>query len=143
MSTGRQNVDASQCAPGSDADYHLSMDENGYYAGKHLLVDLIGASGLEDAELVESALRECAQTARATVLHSYTHSFAPSGGISAVVILAESHVSIHSWPELGYAAIDIYMCGSVDPHAGIASLERAFRPERTNVTEIRRGQGEL
>ncbi|MEB3022993.1 MULTISPECIES: adenosylmethionine decarboxylase [Mycolicibacter] len=131
------------CPLAAPADCHLSVDENGNYAGKHLLVDLFGASGLDKAELVESVLRECAETAGATVLHSYTHSFAPSGGVSAVVVLAESHVSIHSWPELRYAAIDIYMCGSVDPHAGIASLKRAFQPDKISVTEIRRGQGEL
>lgn len=138
-------MSSQHCHPprGAETRSYFSHDENGRYAGKHLIVDLIGATRLDDIGLVEATLRACAAAAGATVLHVHAHHFTPNGGVSAVAVLAESHISIHSWPEEGYAALDIYMCGAANPHAGIAVLERAFCPKKINVKEIRRGQGEL
>jgi S-adenosylmethionine decarboxylase len=131
------------CPETTETKSYVSENEHGRYAGKHLIVDLVGATGLDNAALVEATLKECVEASGASLLHVYLHRFSPSGGISAVAVLAESHISIHSWPELQYAALDLYMCGSADPHAGIAALERAFRPARINVKEIYRGQGAL
>jgi len=121
----------------------FSVHRDGPYAGKHLLVDLIGAQRLDDIELVKTTLQECTELAGATLLHIHAHRFTPNGGISGVAVLSESHISLHSWPEVGYAALDIFMCGAADPYAGIAALERAFSPQRVNVREILRGQGDI
>jgi S-adenosylmethionine decarboxylase len=81
------------------------------YDGRHLLADLFGCSGLDDAALIEGALRDAAAAAGATVLDVRLHAFGPGAGVTGVALLAESHISIHSWPERGYAAIDIFLCG--------------------------------
>jgi S-adenosylmethionine decarboxylase len=105
--------------------YETSIDEQKDYfverdgmkfAGMHLLVDLWGASNLDDPALIDAALREAAIIAGATILHSHFHHFTPNGGVSGVVVLAESHISIHTWPERNFAAVDIFMCGACDPH---------------------------
>ena len=117
------------------------VERNGErFAGTHLLVDLWGATNLASPKHIDSALREAATTAGATILHSHFHHFTPNGGVSGVVVLAESHISIHTWPERGFAAIDIFMCGACDPHEAIPVLERAFSPGRINLNEERRGR---
>jgi S-adenosylmethionine decarboxylase len=73
--------------------------------------------------------------AGATLLHIHLHHFTPNGGVSGVAVLAESHISIHSWPEAGYAALDVFMCGSCDPHATVDVLKTAFKPTKTVVKE--------
>src|ERR1700684_3258188 len=76
-------------------DYFVERDGQ-KFAGMHLLVDLWGASNLGDPELIDRALRKAAVTAGATILHSHFHHFSPNGGVSGVVVLAESHISIHT-----------------------------------------------
>lgn len=128
---------------------HVSEDERTDYfverdgmkfAGMHLLVDLWGASNLDDPAHIDAALREAAVTAGATILHSHFHHFTPNGGVSGVIVLAESHISIHTWPERNFAAVDIFMCGSCDPHLSIPVLRQAFAPERVDLDEQRRGR---
>ena len=109
------------------------------YAGTHLIIDLYGATGIDDLDLVESTLIACVEAAGATLLHIHLHHFTPYDGVSGVAVLAESHISIHTWPETGYAALDVFMCGRADPHRTIAVLERAFRPERIEIGEHMRG----
>ncbi len=120
-------------------DYFVQKDGM-TFAGTHLLVDLWGASKLDDPQLIDAALREAAIVAGATILHSHFHHFTPNGGVSGVVVLAESHISIHTWPERNYAAIDLFMCGVCDPHLSIPILRAAFSPERVDVDEQRRGR---
>jgi S-adenosylmethionine decarboxylase len=110
------------------------------FAGMHLLVDLWGASHLCDPAHIDAALCEAAIAAGATILHSHFHHFSPNGGVSGVVVLAESHISIHTWPERDFAAVDIFMCGSCDPYLSIPVLERAFAPTRVDLDEQRRGR---
>lgn len=124
---------------GERKDYFVEKDGM-KFAGTHLLVDLWGASNLDNPALIDGALREGAVTAGATILHSHFHHFTPNGGVSGVVVLAESHISIHTWPERDYAAIDIFMCGACDPRDAIPVIEAAFRPERVDVDEQRRGR---
>jgi len=79
--------------------------------------------------------------AGATLLHIHLHHFEPNGGVSGVAVLAESHISIHSWPEANYAALDVFMCGDANPEACIPVLRAAFKPKRIVVGEHLRGQG--
>jgi S-adenosylmethionine decarboxylase len=116
------------------------VQKNGVkFAGTHLLVDLWGASNLSDPELIDRACREAALAAGATILHSHFHHFSPNGGVSGVVVLAESHISIHTWPERDFAAVDIFMCGGCDPYHSIPVLKTAFQPASIHLGEQRRG----
>ena len=109
------------------------------FAGNHLLIDLWGATNLDNAAVIEAALRESAEASGATILHCHLHNFDPNGGISGVLVLAESHISIHTWPERGYGALDVFMCGDAQPLKSIPILKRAFKPGFVNVVEARRG----
>ena len=120
-------------------DYFVERDGM-KFAGTHLLIDLWGATNLCDPAHIDAALREAAIVAGATILHSHFHHFSPNGGVSGVVVLAESHISIHTWPERDFAAVDLFMCGSCDPYLSIAVLKQAFSPERVDVDEKRRGR---
>ena len=121
-------------------DYFIERD-GVRYAGTHLIVDLWDAEGLDDLSHVEAALRKCVEAACATLLHIHLHHFTPNGGVSGVAVLAESHISIHTWPEHGYAALDIFMCGGARPHEGVEVLRKSFRPGRVAIEEILRGRG--
>jgi S-adenosylmethionine decarboxylase len=112
------------------------------YAGTHLIIDLWGARRLDDLAHIEETLRECVRAAGATLLHIHLHHFTPNNGVSGVAVLAESHISVHSWPESGFAAFDVFMCGNADPHQAIEVLKRAFEPERVHVGEHLRGRME-
>lgn len=109
------------------------------FAGTHLILDLWEAQGLDDLELMESAMREAIDTCGATLLHIHLHHFTPSNGISGVAVLAESHISVHTWPERDFAAFDIFMCGDARPELAIPVLKRAFKPLRINIAEQLRG----
>ena len=95
---------------------------------------------MADPALIDAALREAAIRAGATILHSHFHHFTPNGGVSGVVVLAESHISIHTWPERNFAAVDIFMCGACDPHDAVPVLQAAFHPDRVVLDEQRRGR---
>ena len=110
-------------------------------AGVHLIIDLYEAEGLDDIDRIEEALRHCVAAAGATLLHIHLHHFEPNGGVSGVAVLAESHISIHSWPEASYAALDVFMCGEAKPEACIPVLRDAFKPKRIVVGEHLRGEG--
>lgn len=110
-------------------------------AGTHLIVDLYDAQKLDDIDHIEAALRDCVAASGATLLHIHLHHFEPNGGVSGVAVLAESHISIHSWPENSYAALDVFMCGEAEPEACVPVLREAFKPSRIAVSEILRGQG--
>jgi S-adenosylmethionine decarboxylase len=123
----------------AEAPDYFSERDGSRYAGLHLLVDLWGAQHLDDAVGIEAALREAAGAARATVLQARFHTFSPQGGVTGVLLLAESHISIHTWPERGFAAIDLFMCAECDPRDGLPALQRFFQPGRMEVQEVRRG----
>jgi S-adenosylmethionine decarboxylase len=126
-------------APADERDGHFAMRNGVRCAGVHLIVDLYGAKGLDDIDLVESTLRRCVDAASATLLHIHVHHFQPNG-ISGVAVLAESHISIHTWPDASYAALDVFMCGNASPDACIPVLREAFQAARVEVNEILRGQ---
>lgn len=109
------------------------------FAGTHLIFDFWGATQLDNLQLMEQALRKSVEVAGATLLHIHLHHFTPNGGISGVAVLAESHISVHTWPEIGYAAFDVFMCGDAVPEKTLGVLREAFNPAQTNVTEHLRG----
>jgi S-adenosylmethionine decarboxylase len=119
-------------------DYFVEKD-GVKFAGTHLLVDLWGATNLCDPDYIDRTLREAAEAAGATILHGHFHHFSPNGGVSGVLVLAESHISIHTWPERNFAALDIFMCGACNPYHGLPALKAAFQPESIKLGEQRRG----
>ncbi|MCK5726288.1 MAG: adenosylmethionine decarboxylase [Thiotrichaceae bacterium] len=110
------------------------------YAGTHLILDMWQAQHLDDLDLIEQTLRHCVEIAGATLLHIHLHHFTPNGGVSGVAVLAESHISIHTWPERDYAALDIFMCGDTMPEKCIDVLQLAFETSTVNTTTLLRGE---
>ena len=123
-----------------DRKDHFAVRNGVHCAGVHLIVDLYEAQHLDDIDHIEATLRRCVQAASATLLHIHLHHFQPNG-VSGVAVLAESHISIHTWPEAGYAALDVFMCGSANPDACVPVLREAFSAKRVGVSELLRGQG--
>ena len=119
---------------------HFITRDGVQFAGTHLLLDLWGAKHLDDKARIEQAMRDCVVACGATLLHIHLHHFSPSFGVSGVAVLAESHISVHTWPERDYAAFDVFMCGDAQPENAIAVLKRAFFPERIEVNEALRGK---
>ena len=113
------------------------------YAGDHLIIDLWEAEDLDDRDLVEQALIDAVKASGATLLHIHLHKFEDGGGISGVAVLSESHISVHTWPEKGYAAFDAFMCGDAEPRNTIPVLKAAFNAKRVVIGNILRGEKPL
>lgn len=109
--------------------------------GRHVLADFRGvaADRLTDPAALEAQMIAAAQAAGAQVLSAHFHHFGEGAGVTGVVMLSESHISIHSWPEHRYAALDIFMCGSAEPERALACLQAALAPESVRVTTVARG----
>ncbi|MCK6520591.1 adenosylmethionine decarboxylase [Myxococcota bacterium] len=110
--------------------------------GWHHLVELHGCdrAALDDLPRIEAALLAAARAAGATVLDARFHKFAPQG-VSGVVLIAESHLSVHTWPEHGYAAVDLFTCGvSLDAEPAVALLQAALGATSTSRQAIPRGR---
>jgi S-adenosylmethionine decarboxylase len=88
---------------------------------------------------IDALLRAGALAAGARILHSHFHSFGDAQGVTGVVLLAESHISIHTWPEYGFAAADIFMCGDAQPRLALDLIERVLKPASSIVQQIARG----
>ena len=109
--------------------------------GRHLLLELFDcdSESINNLEAVKSSLIEAAKRAQATIVDVVFHEFNPFG-ISGVVVIAESHLSIHTWPEYRYAAVDVFSCGEVlQPEIAVNYLVEQFGAERASVVEMRRG----
>lgn len=122
---------------------HFITRDGKTFAGTHLIIDLWDAKDINSLEKIEAALRESVRVAKATLLHIHLHHFTPNGGVSGVAVLAESHISVHTWPERGYAAFDVFMCGDSCPELAIPVLEQAFKPTKVEVSEHYRGEVEF
>lgn len=109
--------------------------------GNHLLVEYHGCDVeiLDDAARIEEAMRRAAEAAGATVVTAAFHRFAPQG-VSGVVLIAESHLSVHTWPEHGYAAIDFYTCGACLPERAHEVLRQALGAGRAELMRVHRGR---
>lgn len=119
-------------------DYFVTKD-GVKFAGTHLIIDMWGADRLDDIDYIEKVLRKCAEASKATLLHIHLHHFTPSLGITGVVVLAESHISIHTWPECDFVAFDIFMCGNAEPHNSIPVLKKMLSPKKIEIKEELRG----
>lgn len=108
--------------------------------GRHLVVELWGCQeNLNNPEGIRKALVEAVRRVGATLIDVHVHAFNPHG-VSGVAVLAESHISLHTWPEHGYVALDVFTCGGkVVPEAAFDVFRALFRPQRTHLIEIKRG----
>ena len=112
--------------------------------GRHLLVELHGcqAARLDSVSVVVAALEAAAQRIEATIVGKASHRYTPQG-VTAILLIAESHLSIHTWPEEGYAAVDLYTCGQLDPKPAVDEVRRRLGATRCEQWEVRRGGAAL
>ncbi len=108
--------------------------------GRHLIAEFYGCQDtlLDDLEGIRQVMLEAAQVIGATVMGDTFHQFAPQG-VSGTVVISESHLSIHTWPEYSYVSVDIYTCGGLDPRPGFRHLEQRLGARDSRVQEILRG----
>ncbi len=110
--------------------------------GRHLLVEFYDCNSdvLDDVSAIEDHMRMAARKANSTIVNSTFHRFSPYG-VSGVVVIAESHLSIHTWPEYGYAAVDLFTCGeSVNPWKAFDYLKNVLKSSRESTMELKRGK---
>lgn len=113
--------------------------------GRHVLIELFDCDPviLNDVSAIEKILTEAAKKAGATIIHTIFHHFSPHG-ISGIVVIQESHLSIHTWPEYGYAAVDIYTCGPlINPWIPFSIIKEKLKAKFASPFEILRGQKHL
>lgn len=107
--------------------------------GKQTICEFWGASNLDSVETTERALRDAVTAARVTLVEVFVHRFAPHG-ISGIAVIAESHLAVHTWPELGYCAADFFTCGEhVDHDAIVEVLRAAYDADHVDVRHFARG----
>ncbi|ARE39133.1 S-adenosylmethionine decarboxylase proenzyme, prokaryotic class 1B [Rhodovulum sp. P5] len=123
-----------------DRDDHFIRRDGRVFAGTHLIIEVVDGHGLDDEDRIQNAFRDCVDECGATLLHIHTHKFSPQG-VSGVAVLAESHISVHTWPEIGYGAFDVFMCGDADPWRAVDVLKAAFHTQDVRVKELLRGDG--
>ena len=110
------------------------------YAGIHLLAEFWYGKIIEDPKEIKRILIEAVKKANNTPLKVTIHKFQPQG-ITGIVLLAESHVAVHTWPEYNYVAIDIYTCGDkANPKKALEYLKKQFQPEKVEIKVIKRGK---
>jgi len=104
-----------------------------------MLVDMYGCErGLDDEKLLCETLEKAAENAGSRIIRRIVQRFSPHG-ISVILILAETHISIHTWPEYGYAALDIFICGEgKDPEAAWTIIKEALQPKDFRIKRIKR-----
>ncbi|RMF60938.1 MAG: S-adenosylmethionine decarboxylase proenzyme [Calditrichaeota bacterium] len=110
--------------------------------GRHILAEFYDCDPqiLNDSEMIEMYMKHAAIECGATIVSSTFHTFNPHG-VSGVVVIAESHLAIHTWPEYGYAAVDVFTCGeTVDPAIAVEILQRTLKATKVESVEINRGE---
>ncbi len=111
--------------------------------GKHTIIDLYDCNRekIDDLALLEETLLRAAKAANATIINSHFHKFSPQG-VSGTIIIAESHFNLHSWPEHGYVALDLFTCGtSLDSSKATEILIEELESKNYNIQELDRGKG--
>lgn len=106
--------------------------------GRHVLIECFGAQARYDAAALENLLRRAADAGGATVLSCHMHGFGGGSGVTGVALLAESHITVHTWPEAGYAAFDVFMCGGCDAERAAAVIAEAAPGARVTAHSVAR-----
>lgn len=110
------------------------------HLGIHLVAEFWLAKDIEEKEKLKNILKGAAKAANCTLLEFVVHKFSPRG-ITGVILLAESHIAIHTWPEKNYLAVDIFTCGDrAKPYIALDFLKKTLKPKKFEVREIKRGR---
>jgi S-adenosylmethionine decarboxylase len=109
--------------------------------GRHVIAEFYGCNAdiINNQELVENIMLEASEISGATIVKPVFHKFSPHG-VSGIIMVAESHLSIHTWPEYGYCAIDIFTCGDIiDNYAALEHMKLGFHAQSVSIIEMKRG----
>lgn len=111
--------------------------------GKHIIADFWDCDYRDNAKDLLAMIIDAANISNARILDTVYHQFEPSGS-TALLLLAESHISLHTWPEYGYIAIDIFTCGhEMKPELAVEYLKKMLKPKRSNIQLLNRGQEKI
>lgn len=109
-----------------------------WVAGKHLIIELYNCNYHGSMEEIHKTMEDACRATGATVLFTHLHPF-DGGGVTGVCVLAESHMTIHTWPEKNYAAVDVFVCGECDPEKSVPYLVKHFKTSTYSIVTINRG----
>ena len=118
---------------------HLIRELDFIYAGNHLIFDFWGCEEIANQELIIDSCKTGVVEAGATILHSHFHEFGEGCGMTGVVVLSESHLSLHTWPEINLMTFDIYMCGEATPKTAMEYLRDKLKPKKSVLLDLKRG----
>ena len=134
------NTDDKSSLSNNQKTDHFVYYEGKLFAGHHYLVDVWGnGKYLTNEEEIKTILRESALSAGASILHILSHKFEKGQGISGIAILAESHISVHTWPERSFAAFDIFLCGDANPEESLRTIKKHTGSKKVQISKIKRG----
>jgi S-adenosylmethionine decarboxylase len=123
---------------------HVSKTRAPVLTGKHWLVEMYQVPKLDDIVRIRHALRRAVSESGVRLIRLQLHHFGPRRGVTGVALLAESHISIHTWPERRYAALDIFMCGRAsDPQKALDVLREVLMPGRVRIRRFERGMNRV
>ena len=118
---------------------HFIIENKQEYAGLHVLLDLWNVEFNNSIKTLKKIIIQSVKISGATLLHIHLHRFGKKQGISGVAVLAESHISVHTWPERNYVAFDIFMCGDTNPQLAAEFLIKSLKPKKETLKVIKRG----
>ena len=113
------------------------------FAGTHIILDLWNCRFSNKIVSLKKLIKEAVNLSKANILHMHMHRFGKEQGISGVAVLAESHISVHTWPERNYIAFDIFMCGDTFPNLAAESIINSLKPKRKTIKVIKRGEKKI
>jgi S-adenosylmethionine decarboxylase len=122
---------------------HFIIDEDGnYFAGNHIVFDFWGVDDniCGNIDIIRTSIIDACNSAGATVLGDNFHHFGEGFGVTGVVMLSESHASIHTWPEANLMTLDVFMCGHANPNIALEYLKDIFKPTEVDVINFQRGK---
>ena len=120
-------------------DYFI-IEKNIIFAGTHIILDLWNCSFSNKIVSLKKIIKEAANLSKANILHMHMHRFGKEQGISGIAILAESHISVHTWPERDYMAFDIFMCGNTKPNLAVELNKKEIKSVKSNLKVFKRVQ---
>lgn len=118
---------------------HFIQDPTGTYVGNHVIVDMWGIINHMDQDLIMDTFAKACEDAGATVLFKHCHTFGEDCGTTGVVVLSESHLSHHHYPEVNLITIDMFMCGVADPRKALPRIKDFWQPQHVDFHHMKRG----